>query len=474
MEELAGMSKRIKKLGQSRHQLNGSKTTPEGTPLEFQIQALLDALPFYALIVDADRKILMSNKAIQRELDLDPEQVVGAYCPKVVHGLEEPYPGCPLEEVMKQGHGIEREFFDSDTNRWLNLAIYPTGLLTQEDQEIFFHFINDITERKRKEEEVRRNYDIQTVLNELLHVSLESISLDEMLDRFIHQITSLHWLALESKGGIFLVGDDPEVLVLKADRNLSEPLLAMCARVPFGRCLCGRAASSAKVIFADCIDKRHEHQYEGITPHGHYCVPIISIGKKVLGVINLYVRDGHGRDPREEDFLITIANTLAGIIEHKQTDLALGEREKELEVKTLNLEELNVALSVLLKKREEDKTKLEENVMFNMKELIEPCLEKLKNTGLGERQLTLVDILETNLNEIILPFSRSLSSGYLKLTPSEIQVANLVKLGKNTKEIADLLNLSGRTIESHRENIRKKLGIKYKKANLRTYLLSIQ
>lgn len=471
MKQLVEPPKNIKNLGNETHQLNDSRVTSEGTP-EFEIQALLDAFPFYVFLVDADHKILMSNKATQRVLRLDPQQIIGAYCPKAVHGMEEPYPGCPLEEAIRRGHSVEHEHFDPDYNRWVNSAIYPTGLLTHEDREIFIHFIMDITETKRAEEEIRRNYDIQTVLNKLLSLSLRNISLEEILDQLIEQITSIPWLSLESKGGILLVEDDPEVLVMKANRSLSTPLLTMCARIPFGRCLCGRAASSAEVIFADCIDKRHEHQYEGISPHGHYCVPIISSKKKVLGVINLYVREGRCRDQREEDFLTAIANTLAGIIEHKQTEHALREREKELEVKTRNLEEVNVALNVLLEKRDQDKTNLEENMMFNLKELIDPCLEKLKNTGLGERQKTLVGILESNLNEIMLPFSRNLASGYLKLTPSEIQVANLVKLGKTTKEIADLLNLSGRTIESHRENIRKKLGIKHKKANLRTYLLS--
>jgi DNA-binding CsgD family transcriptional regulator len=93
---------------------------------------------------------------------------------------------------------------------------------------------------------------------------------------------------------------------------------------------------------------------------------------------------------------------------------------------------------------------------------------------MDERQKTYVAILETNLEEIISPFLNRVSVRLLNLTPTETQVANFVKQGKTTKEIADIMGLSPRTIESHRENIRNKIGIKNKKSNLRTHLLSYQ
>jgi PAS domain S-box-containing protein len=162
------------------------------------------------------------------------------------------------------------------------------------------------------------------------------------------------------------------------------------------------------------------------------------------------------------------------ITTRKQAEQALKEREKDLEIKTANLEEVNAALKVLLKRREEDKIELEEKVLFNVRELIVPYIEKLKENTLDEKQKVYVNILDSNLNDIISPFSLRLSSRYLNFTPAQIQVANLVKHGKTTKEIADFLNLSGKTIEVHRKNIRRKIGIRNEKANLRTHLLSIQ
>jgi DNA-binding CsgD family transcriptional regulator len=161
------------------------------------------------------------------------------------------------------------------------------------------------------------------------------------------------------------------------------------------------------------------------------------------------------------------------ITERKQAEQALKEREKELEMKTKNLEEANTALKVFLKRRDEDKTEIEERILLNMKERVIPYLEKLKKSGLDEKQKIYVGILESNLNDVISPFSQRLSSMYLNLTPTEIQIANLLRQGKTNKEIGELLHSSPRTIAFHRENIRKKLGLKNKKTNLKTYLLSL-
>jgi len=443
------------------------------TRAEFELQMLLDALPFYVMLVDAEHKILLANNAIRDDLGLVPEQIIGEYCPKAVHGLEEPYAGCPLEESLKNGHSVEREFFDPDSNRWVSSVIYPTKRSTQDGQEIFIHFINDISDKKQAEVEIEHNYDIQTAINSVLHLSLEDISLDETLKHAIDLILSIPWLSFDSQGSIFLVEDKPDVLVMKSQCELPKTIQMKCARIPFGKCLCGQAALTKEIQFAECIDDRHQILYNEITPHGHYCVPILFDGK-TLGVINMYLKEGHCQDHKEEEFLKAIANTLAGVIIRKQTDRKLKRRETELEIKNRDLVELNSALNVLLKKRENDRKELEDNVLFNAKKLLIPNIDKLKNGKLNNKQDSIVKILESNINNMISPFSYSLSLKHLNLNPAEIQIADFIRQGKSTKEIADLFNLSIRTIEFHRQNIRKKLGLKLKSLNLRTHLLSIQ
>ena len=159
---------------------------------------------------------------------------------------------------------------------------------------------------------------------------------------------------------------------------------------------------------------------------------------------------------------------------HDELDIRVNERTKELEIKTKNLEEVNTALGVLIKKRDEDKAELEERILANSMELILPYIEKLESTSLDDRQKAYLSILVSNFNDIISPFSTSLTNGYVKLSSAEIRVSDLIKHGKRTKEIAELLSLSARTVESHRKNIRRKLGLSNKRANLRSHLMSLQ
>ncbi|HPU29148.1 MAG TPA: PAS domain S-box protein, partial [Syntrophorhabdaceae bacterium] len=142
---------------------------------------------------------------------------------------------------------------------------------------------------------------------------------------------------------------------------------------------------------------------------------------------------------------------------------------EELNIKSKSLEEANAALNVLLKRREQDLLELEEKIVNNVKELVLPYIEKLK-TFKHYTNEALINIIENNLNEIVSPFIKRLTSRYLNFTPCEIRVADMIKKGKTTKEISQLLGLSTRTVDIHRYNIRKKLNLVKKKVNLQTYL----
>jgi PAS domain S-box-containing protein len=161
------------------------------------------------------------------------------------------------------------------------------------------------------------------------------------------------------------------------------------------------------------------------------------------------------------------------ILERRETERVLREREADLQMEKGNLQETNTALKVLLKRREVDKYEFEEQVMCNVKEFVLPYLDKLKNLKLDERLQAYLSILESNLSDITSSFSKHLSVDYYDLTPSERKTANFIRQGKKTREIASLLGISHRTVEAFRLSIRKKLRLQNKKVNLRTFLQSI-
>ncbi len=160
--------------------------------------------------------------------------------------------------------------------------------------------------------------------------------------------------------------------------------------------------------------------------------------------------------------------------ERDRLEEMVQERTEELKIKTMNLEDTNNALKTILKKREEDKNELEEKVLLNIKRMVQPYLEKLKKTKLDSTQDTLAEIVEMSLKEVISPFAHTLSTKYVNLTPKEVQIANLIKQGRSTKEIAEIFDLSKRTIDAHRNHIRRKLGLKKRGGNLRTHLLTLR
>ncbi len=159
-----------------------------------------------------------------------------------------------------------------------------------------------------------------------------------------------------------------------------------------------------------------------------------------------------------------MANTLNGL---SQIVASLISEQLEKE-KALNA--MDQALGILLVKREKDKIALEAQIVQNIRSVIIPNIERLQKFRLSPRHLRMLDLIETNLKDIASPFIKSISAAYIDLTPQEIQVADLIKQGKPTKEIASILNLSTNTIMTHRYHIRSKLGLKNKKTHLATFL----
>ncbi|MCP4714744.1 MAG: PAS domain-containing protein [Deltaproteobacteria bacterium] len=152
----------------------------------------------------------------------------------------------------------------------------------------------------------------------------------------------------------------------------------------------------------------------------------------------------------------------------------LQQQKSQVREQNGKLDDIGTALRVLMSQRDKEKHELEEKVLYNVKELVQPAIGMLKKSNLDPRQRSYLAMLEMNLQGVTASFSHRLSSKLFNLTSTEIKIADYVKNGRTTKEIAELVYVSSKTVENHRKNIRRKLGMSTKKENLRTRLLSLQ
>jgi DNA-binding CsgD family transcriptional regulator len=162
--------------------------------------------------------------------------------------------------------------------------------------------------------------------------------------------------------------------------------------------------------------------------------------------------------------------SIAGHIGEIISRVRLGET---IKAQSERLEETNAALRVLLRQREQDRADLEESLLSNVKHLVLPYLGKLKKSRLGDDQRHFLEILESHLREITSPFVRRISAPLLGFTPTEIRVADLIRQGMSSKEIANLLGTSESAVIFHRQGIRRKLGLIGMRINLQAYLATV-
>ncbi|MEM2925371.1 MAG: PAS domain S-box protein, partial [Methanocellales archaeon] len=303
--------------------------------LRFQNE-MLDTAVIWIDTLDTQGNVTFWNKAAERISGYSKEEVLGHG--KIWEWLypDPEYRARILEKAMaiiQKGEKVENfETVILTKNGEKRVISWHSNNLYDETGKVVGSIAlgADITERKLAEEEIKRSRDIQAAINSLLQLSLENISLDEILNRALELILSIPWLRLES-GCIFLVEEELGELVMKVQKGLSSAIQNSCARVPLGGCICGRVALEKELKFASQVDEKHETKCTSINSRGHYCVPIIYTDK-VLGVINLYLRDGHGFEDKEAGFLQAVASALAGIIRRKQLEQEILEAKEAAEL----------------------------------------------------------------------------------------------------------------------------------------------
>lgn len=296
-------------------------------------EKVLDSTPDAMLFVNTQNKIVLVNAQFEKIFGYSQDEIIGK----------------PLEILVPERHKQNhikrvRTFFKKPMVRSMgsHLEIYarkkngdefPADIsispLQTDDELLVTAAVRDITKRKEAEDQIELNYYIQKVINSILKISLEPLSLEEQFDRVLDLILNVPNLALQSKGAIFLREEGSDVLTLKAVQGFSGLDSLPCTEVPLGHCLCGKAAAMAKLLYSENIDGIHEIHDAQMFPHGHYCAPIVS-GKKVYGLLNVYLKEGHKRSNREEDFLTSVTSTLATIIERSRIEREKKDLQRQL------------------------------------------------------------------------------------------------------------------------------------------------
>lgn len=197
--------------------------------------------------------------------------------------------------------------------------------------------VRDVRTRLADQQRISHDLALKLIIEKMQRLAQASRPLSDKFTEILQDVLALPWLPIQPRGAIFLRVEGEPRLRLVAQEGLHEAVTTSCAEVPFGHCICGRAAKSAEIIYVSEVDERHEVEYEGMLPHGHYCVPILDPQGEVLGVLNTYLKEGHLRSQDEERSLALIAGGLAGLIEQHRVARYLRRMEHVVEQSPLSI-----------------------------------------------------------------------------------------------------------------------------------------
>ncbi len=236
-----------------------------------------------------------------------------------------------------------------------------------------------------------------------------------------------------------------------------------------------------KFFGQDVIGKEAAGYFEGEQDTYHEVQPLFAGEEDVVYVENWQRRiDGEKRllawwcrVLKDSNGRVTGAlSTARDITDQKRAKDALLASKADLEIQKLALEEKNIALHEVLEHIASEKEKIKKDVQANVEKLLLPTLEKIKIQG-NSADNRYLDMLRQDLESLTTSFGSKITAREVKLAPREIEICHHIRSGHTNKEIADLLSIDIRTVETHRNRIRKKLGISHTNINLTTYLQSL-
>jgi len=318
--------------------------------------------------------------------------------------------------------------------------------------------------RANQDELSKRNKSLEAI-NRIADILYTSLDFDTLVKR---AVASMMDYSRSLGVAFFMLQEKKACLEMIHSLGFKPGARRKASVLPLDGSLSGHTVKGKKVIF--CRDIKKDSRIEPavkdeLLKEGR--ISIISVpllyNKQVIGVINLIFKEKPSLSKHEEKSLLSIGKTIGLAIMNvryieqiereievrKKTEKDLQAREQELQIKTLNLEEVNTALNVLLKKREGDRKEMEEKILLNVRDNIIPLIERTKATRLPADQNVMLTSLEKSLNEILSPFLQNLNFRCSNLTQKQVQIAKLISEGKSSKEIGSSMNLTPRAVDYH-------------------------
>jgi PAS domain S-box-containing protein len=286
--------------------------------------ALLDNAVDAIQALELDGKLVYVNDAVVRTTGYSRAELIGKSVSILDSSADAALASARIKQLLKNGAAkFNMLRIRKDGTSFPVEA--SASVMAMGGKEIIIAVDRDVTERKEAETDIHESYEIQGVLNTILQQSLMPLPLQKKLGDHLATLLSIPWLAVEPKGAVFVING--QTLTLTVQQGLSPAILSACEKLPFGKCLCGRAAESGQIVTSPDIGPDHEIVHEGITPHGHYCAPIIA-GGKTLGVLNLYLKVGTIITGKRKDFLKAVTDILAADILHARIEEQFAQSQK--------------------------------------------------------------------------------------------------------------------------------------------------